>query len=171
MHKLSYQIMSRFVDQNLMNRCDERLQIFDIGSCDVNGSYRDLFLGQNNWKYCGYDVCSGKNVDRIMQSYWIPEMSDTADVVISGQTFEHVEFFWLLWKEMVRILKPRGLICLIVPSSGVVHRYPVDCWRFYKDSMYALAKLENISVVEADTVSYKSKKNHWRDTWAIFQKP
>jgi hypothetical protein len=39
-----------------------------------------------------------------------------ADVVISGQAFEHIEFFWLSWRETVRVLRQGGLIFLIAPS-------------------------------------------------------
>jgi SAM-dependent methyltransferase len=46
--------------------------------------------------------------------------------------------FWVLFLEIMRVLKPGGLLYLNVPSNGEVHRWPVDCWRFYPDSGRAL---------------------------------
>src|SRR3546814_14106854 len=58
----------------------------------------------------------------------------------SSSCMEHSEFFWVLFLEMLRIVKPSGLIYLNVPSNGSFHRYPVDCWRFSPDSGSAHAK-------------------------------
>ena len=46
--------------------------------------------------------------------------------------------FWVSYLEILRILKPVGLFYLNAPSDGAVHKYPVDCWRFYPDSGQAL---------------------------------
>ena len=32
-----------------------------------------------------------------------------------------------------RVLVPGGLACIIAPGAQGVHRFPVDCWRFYPD--------------------------------------
>ena len=89
-------------------------------------------------------------------------------MAISGQALEHVEFPWKTFGEIRRILKPGGLFCLIVPSSGEEHRYPVDCWRYYPDSMRALAKDSGLEVVEVFT---DFGLGNWQDTFAVFQKP
>ena len=82
-----------------------RLRILDMGSYDVNGSYRPLFE-EPNWQYVGVDVEPGPNVDLVLSSpYRLPLPDENADVVISGQAFEHIEFFWLSWREMVRVLR------------------------------------------------------------------
>ena len=73
------------------------------------------------------------------------------DVIISGQAFEHIEFFLLTWLGMVRVLKPRGLVFLIAPSRGPEHRFAVDCWRFYPDGYRALAKYGGLELVEVST--------------------
>ena len=77
--------------------------------------------------------------------------TDTYDVVICGQTFEHAEFFWLTMVEMVRVLKQGGLLCLIVPCNYGTHRCPVDCYRFNADSMVALARYVSLNILHADT--------------------
>jgi SAM-dependent methyltransferase len=96
------------------------------------------------------------------------------DVVISGQVLEHAEYFWITALEMARVLKPGGLICLIAPSAGPEHRYPVDCWRFYPDGMRAIAKFAHLDCLEVKT-AWDNFGDHesdmWHDTVAVMRKP
>jgi SAM-dependent methyltransferase len=95
------------------------------------------------------------------------------DVLISGQAFEHVKFFWLTWMELVRTLKPGGFIFVIAPSRGPEHRFPVDCRRFYPDGYRALAEYGNVDCLEArtDWGAYPFAKGRvWGDTVGAFAK-
>jgi hypothetical protein len=47
-----------------------------------------------------------------------PLKNDFADVIVSSSCFEHSEFFWLLFNESLRILKPNGLLS---DSEDIVH--------------------------------------------------
>jgi SAM-dependent methyltransferase len=143
-----------------------KYRILDLGSYDVNGSYRPLFQCPD-WKYEGADLQPGPNVDIVLADPYSWSFRDNSfNVIISGQAFEHFEFFWLTWKEMARVLKPGGFIFLIVPSCGPEHKFPVDCWRFYADGMRALGKLCRLEVLEAVT----RWENPWGDTIGVFQK-
>jgi SAM-dependent methyltransferase len=142
------------------------LRVLDVGSYDVNGSYHALFE-QPAWRYEGADMKAGPNVDHVLEDpyHWtLPD--ESYDVVVSGQAFEHIQFFWLTWREMVRVLKPGGLIFLLAPSKGVEHRHPVDCWRFYRDGFRALAELEHLTVLECET----NWDWPWGDTVGVFRK-
>ena len=180
MHQSSYRYMSEAVRTYLEPLADRDLVILDIGSMDVNGSYRPLFA-KPSWRYVGVDLASGPNVEVVLEStYHLPFPNGHADVVVSGQTFEHVEFFWDTFKEMARVLRPGGYIILIAPSRGKEHRYPVDCWRFYPDGFRALGKLAQLEVLEART-NWPKKPSFWRslakeqdpwgDTLGVFRKP
>jgi SAM-dependent methyltransferase len=146
----------------------------DIGSYDVNGSYRPLFEAPN-WEYVGMDLTPGPNVNLILASpYRWPLPSHSADVIVSGQAFEHIEFFWLTWLEVVRVLKPGGLVFLIAPSRGPEHRYPVDCWRFYPDGFRALANYGALQLLEVNTdwqPHSDPDSAPWGDTVGVFRKP
>lgn len=149
MHKSSYQHMQRLVSTYL--RPEQALHAVDIGSYDVNGSYRTLF-GQPKWRYTGVDLEAGPGVDVVLDSpYRLPFASGSIDVIVSGQAFEHVEHFWMSWLEMQRVLRAGGLIFLIAPSRGPEHRYPQDCWRFYPDGYRALAKMGDFELLEVST--------------------
>lgn len=163
--------MQRLIDRYLSE--EDALAIADLGSCDVNGSYRPLF-DRPGWRYTGIDLAPGANVDHVLESpYRIPLASNSLDVFISGQAFEHVEFFWLTWLEMARVVKPRGLIFLIAPSRGPEHRYPVDCWRFYPDACVALAKYAALELLEAGSdwqPDLSPDSAPWGDTVGAFRK-
>jgi hypothetical protein len=42
--------------------------------------------------------------------------------------------FWDTLLELVRILRPGGLLDVNAPSNSEFHRDPVDCWGFYPDA-------------------------------------
>jgi SAM-dependent methyltransferase len=156
---------------------NESLLILDLGSLDVNGSYREYF-DIPPWTYRGMDMTSGRNVDIILQNpyRWQEIKSDSADVLISGQAFEHIEYFWITMLEIARVLKPGGLCCIIAPSGGFEHRYPVDCWRFYPDGFAALAGFARFEVVSVFTQreanpKYSDDSSKWQDTVLICRKP
>jgi SAM-dependent methyltransferase len=148
--------------------------VADLGSYDVNGSYRPLFK-RPGWRYTGIDLGAGPNVDVVLDSpYRFPLASNSVDVFVSGQAFEHVEYFWLTWMEMVRSLRPGGMIFLIAPSRGPEHRYPVDCWRFYPDGFAALAKYAGMELVQVATdwqAAPEEDSAPWGDTVGVFRKP
>lgn len=111
--------------------------VVDIGSQDVNGSLREFC--PNGANYIGVDFVEGRGVDVLLTDpYQLPFEDESIDVIVCSSVFEHSEFFWLLFLECVRIVKPNGLIYLNAPSNGQVHRYPIDSWRFYPDAGRAL---------------------------------
>ena len=62
MHQSSLEKMRGFKEKYLDSRKGESLRILDLGSQDINGSYRPLFDG-DCWTYEGVDMSPGKNVD------------------------------------------------------------------------------------------------------------
>lgn len=171
MHVSSYQHMEDLVNRYLTP--ESALSVVDIGSYDVNGSYRTMF-GNPNWSYVGVDLESGPGVDLVLASpYTLPLASASVDLVISGQAFEHVEYFWMSWLEMLRVLKPGGMVFLIAPSRGPEHRYPQDCWRFYPDGYRALARYAGCELVEVTTdwePHPDPGSSAWGDTVGVFRK-
>jgi len=139
MNKLSQTILQEFVTNYL--DINKKLSILDVGSLDVNGTYKESF-NNPNWTYTGLDIVSGKNVDVISSTPYNWPISDNSyDVIISGQCMEHVEAPWLWTKEIERICKPNGIIFIIAPWTFKIHRYPVDCWRILPDGMsYIMTK-------------------------------
>ena len=101
----------------------------------------------------------GPNVDLIPKSVynWKEISDDSYAAVVSGQALEHIEFFWITMKEIVRVTQKNGLICIIAPNGFGEHRYPVDCWRFLTDGMVSLAKFYNLEILNAHTNAAPNK--------------
>lgn len=128
-------------------------KVLDIGSCDVAGGTYRQFFDPAIFEYVGLDMAPGPNVDIVpSRPYcWREIASNSFDIVISGQAFEHAEFFWLTAAEMARVLRPGGLLCLIAPRGFARHRFPVDCYRFDADGMVAIARWCGLRPLHAST--------------------
>jgi SAM-dependent methyltransferase len=167
MHASSYLAMEHIVSMLPSSR------ILDIGSfstAEGSPTYRDI-ADKLRTPYVGLDVQPGRNVDVVATDpYNFPLESESFDLVISGQAFEHIEFPWLTIMEVARVLKPGGFAVLIAPSSGPEHRYPNDCWRFYPDGMKALAKWAGLTCIHASTAWRETGLFMWGDTIGVFTK-
>lgn len=176
MHQSSLDKMAAFRDAHLGGRRHEALCILDLGSQDINGTYRALFA-RPPWRYAGLDLAAGSNVDIVLRSpyRWREIPANSADVVVSGQAFEHIRYCWATMLEIARVLRPGGLCCLVAPSAGPEHRFPLDCWRFYADGMASLAHWARLDVLEATVqpgdLGYADGSDTWRDAVLVCRKP
>lgn len=145
-------------------------KVVEIGSQDVNGSLRSV--APSEFQYIGVDFQAAKGVDVVLDDpYSLPFESDSVDIVLSSSCFEHSEMFWLVFLEVMRILKPAGVFYLNAPSTGSFHRYPVDCWRFYPDSGRAMVSWSRRSGINAELLeSYIQKGGAWQDFVGVFLK-
>ena len=164
MHPSSLFRMHWFRDTFTTASPEQPLSVLDVGSYNVNGTYRPLFR-EPNYHYVGADVDAGPHVDLVLRSpyRWDEVATDSFDVVISGQSLEHIEFFWKTLEEMVRVLKPGGLLCLVVPNQCDEHRYPVDCYRFYTDGMAALGRYTQLDILHAHIDCAPPGSEGWHD--------
>jgi SAM-dependent methyltransferase len=147
----------KWFKENYLNDFDKNqtITVLDIGSQCVPGqldTYK-VFFNEPPFKYIGLDMIEAHNVDIVVKSayQWDEVPNNFCDVLISGQMFEHVEFPWFTILEMVRVLKPNGLICILVPSMQGLHRYPVNCQNYFSDGMIALAKYADLAILHAST--------------------
>ena len=83
MHQSSWEKMGDFKEKYLSSRKGESLRILDLGSQDINGSYRPLF-DHEPWTYQGADMSAGKNVDIVLKDpyRWREVPSNSYDVVL-----------------------------------------------------------------------------------------
>jgi len=149
------------------------LRIIDIGAQDVNGSLRSV--APSDAEYVGVDFVAGKGVDVIISDpYALPFPDESADLIVCSSCMEHSEFFWLLFNEMIRVLKPDGVLYVNAPSNGAFHRYPVDCWRFYPDSGIALRNWSRRSGYRTELlesfIGPQAAPETWNDFVGVFIK-
>jgi SAM-dependent methyltransferase len=170
MHDTAMMYGKQFFSTYLKNATG--LKIVDIGAQDVNGSLRSVAPLHND--YIGVDFAEGKGVDVILTDpYVLPFEDSSIDVIVSSSCYEHAEFFWLSFNEALRVLKPTGLLYINAPSNGAYHRFPVDCWRFYPDSGFALQNWGNRSGYDCallESFIGVRKNDMWNDFVGVFVK-
>jgi SAM-dependent methyltransferase len=149
-------------------------------------THRNLLEGYDV-DYVGTDIREGNNIDLVMEKpYRIPVKSRSVDIVLSGQVFEHVPFFWASLLEVARVMKPEAYFFMTVPSRGHQHT-DYDCWRIYPDGMRAMAAWTRFHLIEAftdfpPTIPGRGRKKHdfseidsenyyWGDSVGVFRKP
>jgi SAM-dependent methyltransferase len=156
--------------------CDlPKARILEIGSMDVNGSLRDF--AEPSTQYVGVDLEKGPAVDVVVKpGERLPFDDASFDLIMASSAFEHDPRFWETFLEMCRVAQPGGHIYVNAPSNGGVHRYPLDCWRFYPDAGLALMDYAKTSKIPIDLVEsfvgkrYQDSWDGWNDFVAIFRK-
>jgi SAM-dependent methyltransferase len=152
MHQSAYNHMHRCIASYM--DVEKHYRVLDFGSRVVGKQtlkHKDLLIS-HTVDYIGVDVGPGENVDIVMeQLYAIPLPNQSVDIILCGQVFEHVPFFWASFLEMTRVIKTHGYIFLTAPSRGHTHAHPYDCWRYYPDGYKALAAYANLRLVEVHT--------------------
>jgi len=161
--------MKDFVDKYLDK--NQELKILEVGSLDVHNPRKDLvfrryFRDNPKWEFVGLDIEAGENVDVVSEKpYDYPFPDNHFDVVISGNTLEHVEDLHKIIKEIARIAK--DLIYITVPNAHPHHMYPIDCWRIFPDGMrFLLEDIAGLEIVECK----KDKKRDEKNTIGIARK-
>ena len=147
-------------------------RILEVGSLNVNGSLRDA--AAPGTQYVGLDFESGPSVDFVLKpGEDFPVDADSFDLVMASSVFEHDMRFWDTFLRMCRAAKAGGHIYVNTPSNGTVHRYPMDCWRFYPDAGLALAEYARANGMEIDLIESFIGNRHsdvWNDFVAVFRK-
>jgi len=179
MHQSSIENMKYFISKYICPWGADSAAVLDVGSQEVAGqentSYKRLFPA--GIRYTGCDMAGGNNVDIVLNSpyHWKNIRANQYEYVVSGQMLEHVEFPWMSFLEIARVLKRGGICCIIAPSGGPMHNYPLDCYRYYPDGLAALAHYAHLEVLEVftnyDNNLYPYMDKDWKDTVLIARKP
>ena len=125
MHNSALESFNNFKNIYLSKLSNKKFKLIEIGSLSVNSNIKKSL--EDNMEYIGIDIVKGKNVDVVLDDpYKFPFEDKSVDVVISISNFEHIEFFWLTYLEILRVLKNDGLFFLNAPSNSKYHRHETD---------------------------------------------
>jgi len=87
----------------------------DCGSLDINGNNRYLFTDSI---VIGVDLIIGKNVDLVSNTKNVSFRDNYFDTIISTEMLEHDSTWYLSIQNMIRMLKPSGLLLLTMATDG-----------------------------------------------------
>lgn len=91
------------------------LSVVEIGSADINGSVRPFFAGSS---YTGVDLAEGAGVDLVASGHELALPSDSVDLAISCECFEHNPLWRETFVNMHRMTKPGGVLLMTCASRG-----------------------------------------------------
>lgn len=171
MHPESESEMSRLLGKYCVDLFEDHLVLLDVGSRNLNGAYVDIV--PDAWRYIGFDIESGNNVDVVVGEYNMPSKCDTFDIVLSGQTLEHVRNPFRLMIEIARVMKVGAYLFVCAPFVWAEHRCPVDCFRYLPDGMRSLAVESGLVVIDSylkQDQKPTTPKACERDCWLIARK-
>lgn len=130
-------------------------RVLEVGSRNVNGSFRQRVMSFGPSEYIGIDIQSGAGVDRILDVGDIVDIFGprSFDLVIATEVLEHVKDWKLMISNMKRVCREDGRIVMTGPSVGFPkHNFPDDFWRFQKEDMEKIFSDCYICVLEEVTV-------------------
>lgn len=89
--------------------------VVEIGSYNVNGSIRDYF----DWvgKYVGVDLAAGQGVDVVGSGHEYGS-SNSFDIAISCECFEHNPYWLETFINMIRVVRPEGFVLFTCATTG-----------------------------------------------------
>ena len=95
-----------------------RITVLSAGAADGEASYRRL-LTWPGVRYVAADTEAGSGIDIVVEDpHRLPFGDGTFDVVLAGQLLNRCASFERHLIELVRVLDPRGLLFVLVPSTG-----------------------------------------------------
>lgn len=172
MHPSSLNNM-QLVRSKFLQNLPKNLTILDVGGRGLgkDRSYKNIFLDLSP-TYNIADIVDGEGVTHVMPDpYTLPFFDNSIDLIVSGQTLEHVKNPFKMVNEMTRVVKLNSYIIIIAPSAGPRHD-AIDCWRFMDNAFQAIAEETNLKIV-ADWIDKDSKDERslqWKDHVFVGQK-
>jgi SAM-dependent methyltransferase len=91
-------------------------RVLEVGSYDVNGSVRQFF--SSPIEYTGIDLVSGPGVDIVVGGNEFRGPTSYYDVGVSCECFEHDPFWIETFANMIRMVRPLGMVLTTCASRG-----------------------------------------------------
>jgi ubiquinone/menaquinone biosynthesis C-methylase UbiE len=113
------------------------MKILEVGSREVTGK-SDARAKFDLASYTGFDFYPGHNVDVVGDAHKLSSYFDPGtqfDMIYSAACFEHFAMPWLVSAEIVKLLKPGGLVFVETHFSYSSHERP---WHFFQFSDMAM---------------------------------
>lgn len=149
------------MDPKLMQLCEkhskvseiENKKIIEVGSYDINGSFRHILQPMKPSLYLGIDIESGRGVDEICSVDGVISRygAGSFDIIVSTEAIEHIKDWRVAINNLKQLCKVGGILYLTSRSRGFgYHSFPSDHWRYELDDVARIFSNWNIEVLVED---------------------
>lgn len=135
--------------QKFLRECSslQAPRVLEIGTKRSNAARstrHDVWIPHAS-EYVGVDYQSGLDVDLVVDAHELSASveEESFDVIISCSTFEHLKYPWLAAHQIMKVLRPGGLLFVQTHQTFPIHAFPNDYYRFTREAM---ASLFNVSM-------------------------
>jgi SAM-dependent methyltransferase len=167
------------MDKYLIDLCNdlvlsneiENKTILEVGSYNVNGSFRDVLMKMKPLSYIGVDITTGPYVDEICSIYEldIKFKNRQFDIVVCTEVIEHLKDWQKAIINLMNITKIDGIILLTSRSKGFgEHNFPGDFWRYEIEDIEYIFKNWKILYLSKDL--FVNPNNQLQDHYGFFLK-
>lgn len=142
-------------------------RVLDVGSQDINGSFRTVITPMQPELYLGVDMAEGQGVDEVVNVHELTNHfeEESFDIVISTEAIEHILDWRSAINQIKRMVKRDGMLVLTSRSRGFgFHAYPHDHWR------YELQDIRNIFHPAMWEIEVLTKDMFNNDHYGFFMK-
>jgi len=124
-------------------------RLLDFGCADQ--PYRGLL--PSGVVYVGADIAGNPSADvELTEAGGLPLDDASFDAVLSTQVLEHVLDPRVYVSECFRVLRPGGRLLLSTHGTMVLHRDPIDLWRWTSDGLRVQLERSGLEIVAFEGV-------------------
>ncbi|WP_395752818.1 class I SAM-dependent methyltransferase [Prosthecobacter sp.] len=127
-----------FVRREAIPALHSGMQVLDAGSGRLKEQVMREELLASGATLHTLDFCAGPGVDFVGDVSDLPFKEGSYDAVICTQVLEHVKSPPKTVSELVRVLKPGGMLYLTAPQSAPLHNLP---WHFFNPTKLGIQML------------------------------
>ena len=131
-------IGQRTFDRSIPRRPGQVPLILDLGSGGKGDVQLQGLSAETKARLIRTDMRTDVAVDFVSDAHHIPLPDSVLDGVVFQGVVEHVARPWLIAAEIVRVLRPGGVVFCEAPFIQWYHEDPKDYYRFTEDGLKAL---------------------------------
>jgi len=150
----------RYVMNQETKQLVSNLQYKNFDAVEISGSsWKNFgFKTYNSYHYPSFDVC---NIT--------PNHTNSADIVLVEQVFEHVKNPWRAAENINQMLKTDGYLLITTPFFLKVHGAPMDYWRWTEHGLAVMLETCGFYIEKIDSWGNRECVSANLDHWADYQ--
>lgn len=157
---------------------EETVRLLDVCACKHNQGCSEIIRTREKTEYTCLNLqkVPGADIVPALSYQWEDVADQSFNIIISAHSLGCAEFFWHLWDEMLRALRPGGILLIVESRLRIRPLGWCNGWRFTKEAAEALAQSADLDILHVSENSAPSLSDTtWFDEYGevllVAQKP